>query len=120
MSTLIIVLLIAVGIIVLYLVYVTYSFKLLTSRPIYYSIPSDVAIQVRADDTYRSTQLQRYLFDLYLPATSSACAVLLNDLHMVYFLLVANPGIHTTVGAMVGAFAGFSRAPNNQKVRGRS
>ena len=72
MSPLIIMLLIAGGAIALYALYFIYTFKKLTSTPIYYAIPSDAAIQVRTDNPYRSTQMQDHLFDLYLPSTSSA------------------------------------------------
>jgi two component regulator with propeller domain len=46
------------------------------------------------------------------------CAVLLNDVHMVYSLPFMNPGIYATVGAMIGAFAGISRAARTGKPKG--
>ena len=72
MPTLIIVLLVAGGLFVIYGLYFIYTFTKLTSTPIYYPIPSDVAIQVRRDNAYRSTQMRTHLFDLYLPSDSSA------------------------------------------------
>jgi hypothetical protein len=72
MPVLIIVLLVAGGLFLLYGLYFIYTFTRLTSMSIYYTIPSDVAIQVCKDNAYRSTQLRTHLFDLYLPPASSA------------------------------------------------
>jgi acetyl esterase/lipase len=72
MPTLTVALLIAGGVITLYGLYFIYTFKLLTSTPIYYTIPSDAAVQVCADNVYRSTPTQTHLFDLYLPSNSPA------------------------------------------------
>jgi hypothetical protein len=47
-----------------------------------------------------------------------ACAVLLKDVHVVYFAPIMNPGIHATVGSMLGAFAGITNAARTGKPKG--